>query len=105
MLATEEQAGLPRERGRGITPKRSWKQDGRRSATAEELRSNAEMDQCVEVYCDDAFVGYRLPFPSMFRKGIWVSANTGAPLTAKVLGWRVNSHFVSPAKPKSPRAA
>jgi hypothetical protein len=46
-------------------------------------------DQSLQLLCEDHVGTYVIPFPCRWRGGAWQSAETGKPIEATVVGWRV----------------
>jgi hypothetical protein len=45
-------------------------------------------DLAVQVLCEDHSGTYQLPFACRFVDGIWINAETGSTVEARVVGWR-----------------
>jgi len=46
-------------------------------------------DQPVEVLCEDQSGTYQLPFACRYRDGCWRNAESGGPIEAAVVAWRL----------------
>jgi hypothetical protein len=46
-------------------------------------------DQPVQVLCEDHSGTYQLPFACRFVDGEWRNSDSGGPLEATVVGWRL----------------
>jgi hypothetical protein len=46
-------------------------------------------DQPVQVLCEDHSGTYQLPFACRFIDGAWRNHESGSPLEATVVGWRI----------------
>jgi hypothetical protein len=49
-------------------------------------------DQPVQVLCEDHSGTYQLPFACRFVNGAWLNDESGRPLEATVVGWRLKRH-------------
>lgn len=46
----------------------------------------------VQVLCEDHSGTYQLPFQCMWQNGAWQNVESGVPVYATVVGWRVPRH-------------
>ena len=47
-------------------------------------------DKPVRILCEEHIGTYAVPFPCVYRQGMWRNAGTGEPIEADVIGWTAN---------------
>jgi hypothetical protein len=54
-----------------------------------------QTDQSLELFCEDHVGTYVIPFLCGRRSGAWQNAETGNPIEAPVVGWRVHGQILN----------
>jgi hypothetical protein len=48
-------------------------------------------DATCEVWCEDKFGEYRLPYQCVWRDGAWYGVGKTKPVAMQVIGWCINA--------------